>query len=555
VTDTLSVEAVGTADWVACSRCREILYVKRLARSLGVCPSCGHHGRLTAWHRIQTLLDAGSAAELMLDAGDGGDPLGFADSKPYPRRLAEARAATGLDEAVVCVRGTIGGNPLIAAVMDFRFMGGSLGAVVGELITQAAELALRERVPFLIVTASGGARMQEGVISLMQMAKTSRALGELDEAGILTISLITDPTFGGVAASFASLCDVIVAEPGARFGFAGRRVIEQTIKEQLPADFQTAEFLLAHGMIDLVRARAELRPTMARLLSAGARRAGLPPAHALADPLIRDWRVLPEQDAWTVVTDARDLRRPTTIDYLTGILEMYEELHGDRQTGDCTAITGGLGRLDGMPIMVIGHQKGHTAAELAARNFGMPMPAGYRKAARLMRLADKLGLPVVTLIDTPGAFPGREAEEHGQAVAIAENLRLMAGLTVPILSVVIGEGGSGGALALSVANQVLACSRSFYSVISPEGCAAILWNDRAAAPLAAQALRLGARDLLRLKIVDAVIPEPEGGTQQAPATAIERLHAAIAVCLRELTEMDAAKIVEQRHRRFRAFTA
>ncbi len=554
MTDTLSVEVVGTADWVACSRCREILYVKRLARSLGVCPSCGHHGRLTAWHRIQTLLDAGSAEQLSPDAG-GGDPLGFVDSKPYPQRLAEARAATGLDEAVVCVRGTIDGHPLIAAVMDFRFMGGSLGAVVGELITQAAEAALRERLPFVIVTASGGARMQEGVISLMQMAKTSQALGELDEAGILTISLITDPTFGGVAASFASLCDVIVAEPGARFGFAGRRVIEQTIREQLPADFQTAEFLLARGMIDMVRARAELRPTMARLLSAAARCPERAQSPALADPLVRDWRALPERDAWSVVTEARDLRRPTTIDYLSGILEMYEELHGDRQTGDCTAITGGLGRLDGLPIMVIGHQKGHTPAELAARNFGMPMPAGYRKAARLMRLADKLGLPVVTLVDTPGAFPGREAEEHGQAVAIAENLRLMARLTVPIISVITGEGGSGGALALAVANKVLAYSGSFYSVISPEGCAAILWKDRAAAPLAARALRLGARDLLRLGIVDAVIPEPEGGTQQAPATAIERLHAAIAMCLRELTETDAASIVRQRHRRFRAYTA
>jgi acetyl-CoA carboxylase carboxyl transferase subunit beta len=560
VTDTLSVEAVGTADWVACSRCREILYVKRLARSLGVCPSCGHHGRLTAWHRIQTLLDAGSAAELMLDAGDGGDPLGFADSKPYPRRLAEARAATGLDEAVVCVRGTIGGNPLIAAVMDFRFMGGSLGAVVGELITQAAELALRERVPFLIVTASGGARMQEGVISLMQMAKTSRALGELDEAGILTISLITDPTFGGVAASFASLCDVIVAEPGARFGFAGRRVIEQTIKEQLPADFQTAEFLLAHGLIDAVCPRHALRTVLGNLLSTGSRGAvprpaGHPPLRPGPEVLITDPDALPGRDAWRTVRAARDVSRPTTADYISMILDDFEELHGDRIGGDSPALIGGLARLDGIPIVVIGHQKGHTGPELAARDYGMAGPAGYRKAARLMRIAAKLGLPVLTLIDTPGAYPGMSAEEQGQAVAIAESLRLMGGLPVPVVAVVTGEGGSGGALALGVADRVFALSNAVYSVISPEGCAAILWHDPAAAPVAAAALGLDAGRLLRLGVLDGVIPEPDGGAAADLATTAGRLRSAVAAAFAELLPLTDNDIVTRRHARFRRFGA
>ncbi len=556
MTEVLGRQMTATADWIVCQGCRGMIYHKRLARNLQVCPECGRHGRLTAGERLRQLLDDDGVEVLDFPVPDG-DPLGFTDSKPYARRLREARAATELDEAVVCARGTVHGNPVIVAVMDFGFMGGSLGAAVGELITRAAETALSDRTPLLIVTASGGARMQEGAIALMQMAKTSYALSELDEAGILTISLITDPTFGGVAASFATQCDVIVAEPGARLGFAGPRVIEQTIKQRLPEGFQTAEFLLRHGMIDVVCARTGLRPCLARLLSAGARRpVGRPVPDNKKLQLIRDHTKIPARDTWKVVRQARDMARPTTLDYIARTLDTFEELHGDRLASDCPAIVGGIGRIGDIPLIVIGHQKGHTMPELAARNFGMPMPAGYRKAARLMRLAGKLGLPVVTLVDTPGAYPGREAEEQGQAVAIADNLRIMAQLPVPIVAIVTGEGGSGGALALAVADEVLICSNSTYSVISPEGCAAILWKDASAAPKAAEALRVAPRDLLRLGIVDAVIPEPEGGTQAAPDIAAARLRAAIVASLRELSALgnnDPARIVERRRRRFRAF--
>jgi acetyl-CoA carboxylase carboxyl transferase subunit beta len=533
-----------------------MIYRKRLVRNLKVCPECGRHGRLAADERLRQLLDGDGYEPLVFPVAEG-DPLGFADSRSYAQRLSEARHATGLDEAVVCARGTVHGNRVIVAAMDFRFMGGSLGAAVGELITRAAETALRERTPLLIVTASGGARMQEGAVALMQMAKTSYALSELDEAGILTIALITDPTFGGVAASFATQCDIIVAEPGARLGFAGPRVIEQTIRQRLPKGFQTAEFLLRHGMVDVVCARPGLRPCLARLLSAGSRRrAGR--GDGKVPPLVRDPAELPPRDPWEIVRQARDMARPTTLDYIARILDTFEELHGDRLSADCPAVVGGIGRLGGTPMIVIGHQKGHTLTELTARNFGMPTPSGYRKAARLMRLAGKLGLPVLTLVDTPGAYPGREAEEQGQAVAIADNLRLMARLPVPIVSVLTGEGGSGGALALAVADRVLICSNAFYSVISPEGCAAILWNDGDAAPRAAEALRLTARDLLRLGVVDAVILEPEGGSQRAPDSASARLRAAVAVSLRELDELgdgDPARVVERRRLRFRAFTA
>lgn len=545
------------ADWVCCRQCRSLVYGKRLRRSLGVCPDCGYHSAIDAHQRITQLLDPGSVELLDLPVHTA-DPLGFVDSKPYPVRLADARRKTGLDEAVVCASGSVEGNPLIIAVMDFRFLGGSLGGAVGELITRAGEIALERRVPLLIATASGGARMQEGAISLMQMAKTSQMLGQLDEAGILTISLITDPTFGGVAASFATLCDVIIAEPGARLGFAGRRVIEQTIRQTLPPDFQTAEFLLSHGLIDLIRPRQELRATLARLLASGSRPIDLPDAPAEqpgqdnATESNGDGNGEPV-DSWSVVQRARDIGRPTTADYIGLLLDDFEELRGDRLGADCSAIIGGLGRLAGTPVMVIGHQKGHTAGELAARNYGMPTPAGYRKATRLMRLAAKLGLPVITFVDTPGAYPGMAAEENGQAIAIAENIRLMASLPVPVITVVTGEGGSGGALALAVANRVLICANAVYSVISPEGCAAILWNDPASAPTAASALRLTSAELLRLGVVDGVVPEPDGGSQADNVAAAARVRAALLDGLRELLPLESTRLISDRRARFRAF--
>jgi acetyl-CoA carboxylase carboxyl transferase beta subunit/acetyl-CoA carboxylase carboxyl transferase alpha subunit len=559
MTKALSRGVAEGTDWVVCPGCRGVIYRKRLARNLQVCPDCGNHHRLTAHERIEQLFDE-ARVELLDVAVRSTDVLGFTDTKPYPARLAAARTATGLDESVVLASGTIGGNSVVTAVMDFRFLGGSLGAAVGELITQAAELALRERVPLLIVTASGGARMQEGAISLMQMVKTSQAIGQLDEAGILTISLVTDPTYGGVAASFSTLCDVIIAEPGARLGFAGPRVIEQTIRQTLPPGFQTAEFLLEHGLIDIIRPRTALRATLSRLLSLGqsqppaeARRVIVQSATCETDVVVRDHTHLPETDAWQNVQKARNLDRPTTMDYLSWAFEDFEELHGDRLGCDCNAVIGGIARLDGVPVMVIGHQKGRTIAELAARNYGMAIPAGYRKAARLMRTAAKLSLPVITLVDTPGAYPGIEAEEQGQAVAIAENIRLMAGLPVPVVTLVTGEGGSGGALALAVADEVLICSYGVYSVISPEGCAAILWNDPGMAPTAAAALRIDARALLHLGIVDGVVLEPEGGNQADHLLAAHRVRTALVAALRRLSGMDGAALVARRRARFRSF--
>ncbi|MFI5606911.1 acetyl-CoA carboxylase, carboxyltransferase subunit beta [Amycolatopsis sp. NPDC051903] len=555
VTQELDHDGLAPA-WLLCGGCRKMVYGKRFARAGRVCPECGHHAALTAAERLDALLDPGSAQPLELVVSDS-DPLGFTDTRPYAERLVDARDRTGLIEAVLCARGRVDGTPVVVAAMDFRFLGGSLGSAVGEAITGACEVALAERTPLLLVTASGGARMQEGVLSLMQMAKTSQALGQLDEAGLLTVSLVTDPTFGGVAASFATSTDLIIAEPAARLGFAGPRVIEQTIKQTLPAGFQTAEFLLEHGIVDLIRPRAALRATLGRLLAIATRRPERVPPVQRPGPgaLITDPQRLPERSAWECVRAARKLDRPTTLDYASLLLEDFHELHGDRLSEDCPALVAGLGRFEGRPVALIGTQKGHTADELARRNYGMPNPAGYRKAARVMRLAAKLGLPVVTLIDTAGAYPGIEAERRGQAVAIAENLKLMAGLPVPVVAVVTGEGGSGGALALAFADEVLMAENAVYSVISAEGCAAILWKDPAAAPKAAEALRVDARSLLAQGVIDGVVPEPEGGAGADHVRAAAALRAALAESLARLVPLDQMNLVTRRRARFRAFGA
>jgi acetyl-CoA carboxylase carboxyl transferase subunit beta len=255
---------VPTDVFEKCPGCGEILYRERLAQNLNVCPTCGHHLRVSADAYLSILLDSDTFDEL--DEGlRAADPLEFEDLKPYPVRIAAAEAK-GKSEAVITGTGEIDGIPVAIAVMDFGYIGGSMGAVVGEKIARAARTALASRAPFVVVSASGGARMQEGIYSLMQMAKTSAALARLHDAGIPYVSVLTDPTTGGVTASFSMLGDVNIAEPGALVGFAGPRVIEETIKQELPRGFQRAEFVLEHGMVDLVVDRRELKEAIVRVL-------------------------------------------------------------------------------------------------------------------------------------------------------------------------------------------------------------------------------------------------------------------------------------------------
>ncbi len=440
--------------WTKCPTCATMLFNKQLEKNLRVCTTCGHHFRLSAEARLGHLLDHGTWAER--DPGlQSVDALGFVDQKPYPDRLAAAQLATGMRDAAVWGTGSIGGHDIAICVMDFGFMGGSMGAVVGEKVTRAAEHALGERLPLVVVSASGGARMQEGTLALMQLAKTLAALERLRAAGVPFFSILSDPTTGGVFASFAAVGDVNIAEPDALIGFAGARVTAGTIAAELPPGFQRAEFLFAHGFVDRVVARPELHDELASLLrllpvrgdaeepepleevpafrpfsflttiadrvgelangdgtgddepSDRATSAGHGPGgHGRWRDRRADARRRRRDDVWARVQLARNLRRPRTLEFVDAMADEFVELHGDRLFGDDAAVVVGLARIDGRRVAVIGQQKGADTDENIRRNFGMPHPEGYRKAMRVMELAERFGLPVVTFVDVPGAHPG-----------------------------------------------------------------------------------------------------------------------------------------------------
>jgi acetyl-CoA carboxylase carboxyl transferase subunit beta len=563
LTDVAASSRAVSAEWFRCPSCQAFVYHKRLKRNLGVCPECNHHFRLRLSERLSQLLDADSFDEHDADL-EPLDALSFNDSKPYTERIRDAQRKSGMRSGALYGTGTIDGLPVVLAAIDFGFIGGSMSGAVGEAITRAAELSLRTRTPLLVISASGGARMQEGCVSLMQMAKTSQAVARLAEEGVLFVSLLTDPTYGGVSASYATLGDVLISEPGAHIGFAGPSVIEQTIHQQLPAGFQTSEFLLEHGMLDRVEPRENLKRTIRNLLELHAAaeavrvepdaRAGrLPPVDGPGP--VTDPDELADRDPWEVVQLARHIDRPRMLDLLGFVFDEFQELYGDRAFREDPAIVGGIGRLGDVVVMVIGQQKGHTTSELLEHNFGMPEPDGYRKGMRLMRYAERFGMPLVTLVDTPGAYPGIGAEERGQSNAIAESIMLMSRLAVPTVTVVTGEGGSGGALAIATSDRVLMMENAYYSVISPEGCATILFKDAAAAPRAAKALRITSPDLLRLGVMDAVVREPAGGAQTDPPAAAANVRAAIVSSLAELLPLDTEELLVRRYERFRKFGA
>jgi len=544
---------VAVDRWVKCPKCAAFIYVKRLAKNLKVCPECTYHFRVSARERLDFLLDPGSFREKDDDLSPG-DPLGFADSKPYPARIAENRHRTGAAEAARYGTGTIGGRAVVICALDFTFLGGSMGSVVGEKVTRAFELGASTKTPVLICSSSGGARMQEGTLSLMQMAKTSAARALLAEAGVPYFSLLTDPTYGGVSASFAMLGDLIIAEPKARVGFAGPQVIEQTIRQKLPDGFQTAEFLMEKGQIDLIVPRAELPTTFKKLLVYHAKPAPARPPSAAPPPAPpREAPGTTTRTAWESVQLARHPARPNLLEYVDLLFDDFTELHGDRTFRDDPAIVVGLASLAQRPVMVVGHQKGRGTRDNIKRNFGMPHPEGYRKALRLLEYAGRLSLPLLTFIDTPGAYPGIQAEERNQSEAIARNLMVMSRLPVPIVCTIIGEGGSGGALAIAVGDRILMLENTVYSVISPEGCATILFKDATSAPRAAEASRLTAWELKKLGVADEVVPEPPAGAHTDPPATAANLKETLIRHLDGLVGKSGRDLVEARYARFRAF--
>ena len=550
-----------------CNKCGSAIIAEDVKKGYYICPKCGGYFRVHAYRRIEMVADEGTFEEW--DQGLATrNPL---DYKGYEEKLEVLKEKTGLDEAVITGKACIHGTEVALGVCDGRFLMASMGEVVGEKIARAVERATEEELPVIIFACSGGARMQEGITSLMQMAKTSAALKRHSDAGLLYISVLTDPTTGGVTASFAMLGDVILAEPKALIGFAGPRVIEQTIGQKLPKGFQRSEFLLEHGFIDGIVERPQLRETLSQILKLHkneAETAYEEEASILQIGFIKKEAgeaqiemeaeeadaVLPNNkvaNAWDRVQISRMKDRPVGSDYIEALFTDFIEFHGDRYYADDKAIIGGVARFHGKPVTVIAQAKGTNTKENIERNFGMPSPDGYRKALRLMKQAEKFARPVICFVDTPGAFCGLEAEERGQGEAIARNIYEMSGLKVPVLSVIIGEGGSGGALAMATADEVWMLENSIYSILSPEGFASILWKDSTMAKEAAGVMKLTAGDLKRLGIVEQVFPEPAHYTVKNLKKVIAQLEREMERFLISYGKLSAEELTKHRYDRFR----
>ena len=535
-----------------CNKCGSAIIAEDVKRGYYICPKCGGYFRVHAYRRIEMIADDGTFEEWDKDLV-GANPM---DYKGYPEKLAAVQEKTKLKEAIVTGKAEINGLETVIGVCDGRFLMSSMGEAVGEKIARAVERATKERLPVILFACSGGARMQEGITSLMQMAKTSAAIKRHSDAGLLYISVLTDPTTGGVTASFAMLGDVILAEPKALIGFAGPRVIEQTIGQKLPKGFQRSEFLLEHGFIDRIVEREEMKTVLSEILQmhqkTGAPRRekrDMQPERPEAETAAGEEE--DELSAWDRVQISRMKDRPVGSDYIQTLFTDFMEFHGDRYFADDKAIIGGIARFHGQPVTVIAQAKGTTTKENIERNFGMPSPDGYRKALRLMKQAEKFGRPVICFVDTPGAFCGLEAEERGQGEAIARNIYEMSGLKVPVLSIIIGEGGSGGALAMATADEVWMLENSIYSILSPEGFASILWKDSTKAKEAAGVMKLTAHDLYRAGIVEKVCPEPSHYTVLNLEEVTNRISESIDEFLEKYESMSAEELTQRRYERFR----
>ncbi|WLD86036.1 acetyl-CoA carboxylase carboxyltransferase subunit alpha [Stomatobaculum sp. F0698] len=579
-----------------CKKCGAVHSVQDVRANDFACPSCGAYVRIHAKRRIKLLADPGSFEEWNQELPVV-NPLDFPE---YEQKLWEVKESTGLNEAVVTGKITIDGIPTAIGVCDARFLMSSMGHNLGEKIARMAERAAEEKLPVILYACSGGARMQEGIISLMQMVKTSEALGRLQESGQLFISVLTDPTMGGVTASFAMLGDIILAEPGALIGFTGQRVIQQTIGGKLPEGFQRAEFLLKHGFTDAIVPRRDQRAVLAHILRLHVKGAAelaseTAPVFEEAERVDEFTReeVAPKKapgildaaanalqnlqrlafgqkaekeeeresrfsegafrSAWETVKLSRAKDRAHAKDYIDALFPDFMELHGDRCFGDDEAVIGGIASFHGIPVTVIGIQKGRDFLENKRRNFAMPNPEGYRKALRLMKQAEHFKRPVICFVDTPGAYCGVGAEERGQGQAIAENLQKMAALRTPILAIVIGEGSSGGALGVATANEVWMMENAVYSILSPEGFAAILYRDAKQAELAAENMRLTSRDLLELGVIEKIIPEPEPVTFENIQTVARELEPELLEFIGKYSAMSRDELANQRYERFRKF--
>ncbi len=509
-----------------------------------VCPQCRFHYSMTARERIDSLVDPDSFHEFNRSIISL-DPLSFASRDSYTRRLFSDQRRTGLTEAVVTGTCTIGGSQTMLIVLDFGFMGGTMGCVVGEKVALALERAVKRKLPAIAIVTSGGARIQEGVLSLMQMAKTSIAANRMNKAGLPYVAVLANPATGQAYGSFANLADVILAEPGSIVGFSSFRVIQQATETPLSAESHMAEARLQHGLVDAVTDRTELRTVLGVLLDLFGPRYKL----TRADGAQQVSASATQREAWNSVQLARHESRPTAADYISRIFTSFVELHGDREYGDDRSVLCGLGQLAGQTVVLLAQERGRQG-DPATRG-GRTRPEGFRKAQRGMKLASKFGLPLISMIDTPGPDLSEEAEQHGLGNAIATTMAMMSALDVPTISVVLGEGGSGGALAMGVADRTMMMEHAIYWAISPEDAAQLIYQDADRVDEAAESLKLTSGDCRELEIIDIIVSEPPGGAHTDPDEAARQLRRALLSELVSLQSQSSKKLLKARYGKYR----
>jgi acetyl-CoA carboxylase carboxyl transferase alpha subunit/acetyl-CoA carboxylase carboxyl transferase beta subunit len=521
-----------------CPSCGSLLSGAETYEVYRVCPRCRRHFWMTGRERLDLLLDRDDFAETNAALASV-DPLIFRDPLPLPDRLAEERERGGIGEAVITGVGAIGGQSAVVIVLDFAFLGGSLGIVAGEKVTLAMELAATRRLPLIAICSGGSTRAQEGILSLVQLAKTASAAARLHRSGVPFVSVLTHPTTGGIYAGLANQADIIFAEPGAQIGLSTGRDPAAAIDSGTSA----AESLLDRGLIDDVVDRTRLRDLLVTLLDLFANRGAASPAPPVTPPAPSALRAFDE------VALARHDDRPTALDYLERLMPNFVELHGDRVSADDPAAICGLGRLNGVSVAVIAQERGRGNSRERRRG-GRMDAAGYRKAARLMRLAGHLEMPLLTFVDTPGAMSGAEAETGGIGVALAQALGLMSILPVPVVTAITGEAGSTGALAVGVGDRILMQEHAVYAVAGPDATSH-RESDRAVD--AAASSWITARDCLRLGIVDRIVPEPLPAAHANPDQAAATLGAAVGQALSELTGAAPRRLLDDRARKVRQF--
>ena len=533
-----------------CLVCDKSLSESMFFKQYHVCENCNFHYTMDARQRINWITDPDTFQEsdkLVYSA----DPIGFKTRMTYKTKLSGDSERTGLTEAAVTGICEIGGVPAQIIVLDFGFMGGSMGCVVGEKVALALERSYKKKIACVAVITSGGNRFQEGVLSLMQMAKTVTVANQLKTKGIPFISILSNPSTGHTFASFPNLSDIILGEPGAMVGLQSLQVVRKESLGVLPNSANTSEFHLKHGMIDAIVERPKLKETISNILDLFSSEYKISRKVTRASKNTRKISINKlNNDVWDIVQIARHDSRPTSRVYIEKIITNFVELHGDRHYGDDSTIITGVGYLGGQTVAIVGQEKHKNSPNENLKN-AKTTPEGFRKAQRIVELANKFSLPLITLVDSSGPKLGIDSEERGLANTIATTISKMVNLESPSISIIIGEGGSEAALPLLVTNKTLMLQNSILSVVSPEGAAEMIFQDSKKAKDVAESLKITAVDCYELGIIDKIVLEPSGGSHNNINDAARILLREIIKEISMIQSFSKRKLVSDRQKRFR----